>query len=89
MISRKISKKQGEKLKKEYNIHTFMETSAKNGDNIKKLFIEASKILYTNYYKYDNVNIFNNIIQKSIDNKLIKASDSNENIQRGTTGCCK
>jgi hypothetical protein len=62
MISRKISKKQGEKLKKEYNIHTFMETSAKNGDNIKKLFIEASKILYTNYYKYDNVNIFNNII---------------------------
>ena len=55
MISRKISKKQGEKLKKEYNIHTFMETSAKNGDNIKKLFIEASKILYTNYYKYDNV----------------------------------
>jgi GTPase Era involved in 16S rRNA processing len=62
MISRKISKKQGEKLKKEYNIHSFMETSAKNGDNIKKLFIEASKILYTNYYKYDNVNIFNNII---------------------------
>ena len=55
MISRKISKKQGEKLKKEYNIHSFMETSAKNGDNIKKLFIEASKILYTNYYKYDNV----------------------------------
>ena len=55
MISRKISKKQGEKLKKEYNIHTFVETSAKNGDNIKKLFIEASKILYTNYYKYDNV----------------------------------
>ena len=55
MISRKISKKQGEKLKNEYNIHTFMETSAKNGDNIKKLFIEASKIVYTNYYKYDNV----------------------------------
>ena len=55
MISRKISKKQGEKLKNEYNIHTFMETSAKNGENIENLFINVSKVLFTNFFKYDNV----------------------------------
>ena len=34
-----------------------METSAKNGDNINNLFIEISKVLYKNYFKYGNVNI--------------------------------
>ena len=40
-----------------------METSAENGNNINELFIEISKVLYKNYFKYENVkNIFNNII---------------------------
>ena len=34
-----------------------METSAKNGNNINELFIEISKVLYINYFKYENVKI--------------------------------
>ena len=34
-----------------------METSAKNGNNINELSIEISKVLYTNYFKYENVKI--------------------------------
>ena len=35
-----------------------METSAKNGENIENLFINVSKVLYTNFFKYDNVKEF-------------------------------
>lgn len=35
----------------------FMETSAKTGFNAQEMFIEAAKVLYTDYLKYNkNVN---------------------------------
>ena len=70
-----------------------METSAENGNNINDLFIEISKVLYKNYFKYENVkNIFNNIIQNGINkNNAIRMSDSNEPIlmPEESRGCCK
>ena len=55
---RQVKKVEGEKLKESYNLNLFMETSAKNGENIENLFINISKVLYTNFFKYDNVKEF-------------------------------
>ena len=52
---RQVKTVEGEKLKESYNLNLFMETSAKNGENI---FINVSKVLYTNFFKYDNVKEF-------------------------------
>ena len=53
---REVKIEEGEKRAQEYDI-AFLETSAKNGNNINELFIEISKVLYTNYFKYENVKI--------------------------------
>ena len=50
--SRLITKEQGEKLKNEYDLDNFMETSAKSGFNTIELFAEAAKLLYNNFIKY-------------------------------------
>ena len=55
---RQVKTVEGEKLKESYNLNLFMETSAKNGENIENLFINVSKVLYTNFFKYDNVKEF-------------------------------
>ncbi len=44
--SRKVSKEEGEKFYKDNDMCFFMETSAKTGLNIEKLFIEVAKKLY-------------------------------------------
>ena len=33
----------------EYDIDSYIETSAKTGENVEKLFVKASKILYAEY----------------------------------------
>ena len=48
---RRVSKKEGEKFAKENNIDFFIETSAKTGENLKAIFIEAAKILYLSHKK--------------------------------------
>ena len=50
--SRLISKEQGEKLKTDYDLDKFMETSAKSGFNTTELFVEAAKLLYNNLVRY-------------------------------------
>jgi len=46
---RQVSKEEGEKFAKENNIDFFIETSAKTGENLKAIFIEAAKILYLSH----------------------------------------
>jgi GTPase SAR1 family protein len=59
---RKIGKQVANKLKDDLNMDSFMETSAKTGFNVKNVFVEAAKTLYTDYLKYkdkvDSVIIF-------------------------------
>ena len=47
--NRAIPIEEAEKLKKNYNIHLFMEASAKNGFNVENMFCEAAKLLYEEY----------------------------------------
>lgn len=46
---RKVSFKEGETFKNENEMDLFVETSAKSGNNINHIFLEAAKILYNNY----------------------------------------
>ena len=48
---RQVSKEEGEKFAKEKNFDFFIETSAKTGENLKAIFIEAAKILYLSHKK--------------------------------------
>ncbi len=46
---RAVKEDEVQKLIKEYDIDYYIETSAKTGENVEKLFVEASKILYKEY----------------------------------------
>ena len=53
---RKISKEEGEKYKEDQHLDLFMETSAKTGHNARNVLVEAAKILYKDYLKFDESN---------------------------------
>ena len=61
---RKISKEEGEKYKEEHHLDLFLETSAKTGYNAKNVLVEAAKMLYNDYLKFEenmqNENKYNN-----------------------------
>ncbi len=50
---------EAEKLKDLYSIDLFLETSAKDGFNVNKLFFQAAKILYENFSKKKEINTVN------------------------------
>ena len=53
---RKLSYEQGKEIKEKNNFDLFMETSAKDGLNIKELFFEVGKILYEKTLEESKVN---------------------------------
>ena len=53
---RKVLKEEGENYSNENKLNLFMESSAKSGFNAQKIFIEAAKILYEDYLKYQDKN---------------------------------
>ena len=53
---RKIKKEEGEKYKEDQHLDLFMETSAKTGHNARNVLVEAAKILYKDYLKFDENN---------------------------------
>ena len=80
---RKIPKEEGEKYKEDQHLDLFMETSAKTGHNARNVLVEAAKILYKDYLKFDenskNENDPNNGKDKK---KLIKVDPKKKK------GCC-
>ena len=50
---RKVTREEGEKYKLDQHLDLFMETSAKTGQNARNVLIEAAKILYNDYLKFD------------------------------------
>jgi small GTP-binding protein len=53
---RKVSKEEGEKYKEDQHLDLFMEASAKSGHNARNVLVEAAKILYKDYLKFDENN---------------------------------
>ena len=52
---REVQYKEGKKLEKDYEFLDFFETSAKTGENIRKLFSKAASILYDEQIKYKEI----------------------------------
>ena len=50
---RKITREQGDKYKLDQHLDYFMETSAKTGQNARNVLIEAAKMLYNDFVKFD------------------------------------
>ena len=59
----------------EYDIDLYMETSARTGENVEKLFVEATKLLYKEY-----MSIQKKMTKKEKNNK-IKLEETNEEEQ--------
>ena len=53
---RKVTKEEGLKYKEEQHLDLFMETSAKTGLNARNVLVEAAKILYKDYLKFNESN---------------------------------
>ena len=80
---RKVTKEEGEKYKEDQHLDLFMETSAKTGQNARNVLVEAAKILYQDYLKFDENNKENNNGSKNQDGqKLIKKG------KKDKKGCC-
>ena len=78
---RKVSKEEGEKYKEDQHLDLFMETSAKTGHNARNVLVEAAKILYKDYLKFDENNKENgpsNVLGKK-GQGLIKKKDKKRN----------
>jgi len=73
-------KETAEKLKQDYDLDLFMETSAKTGMNTQELFIEAAKLLFKDYKKYKA-----NKAKKPVGETLHK---ENKNDKEKKKGCC-
>ena len=53
---RKVTKEEGEKYKEDQHLDLFMETSAKTGHNARNVLVEAAKILYKDFLKFEENN---------------------------------
>ena len=51
--SRQIPESDAKGIAENYNMSKFLETSAKTGFNAQEMFIEAAKVLYIDYLKYN------------------------------------
>ena len=80
---RKIKTEEGEKYKEEQNLDLFMETSAKTGHNARNVLVEAAKILYKDYLKFDeNSKKEEDPKNPDVRKKLIKKNE------KPKKGCC-
>ena len=52
---REVKYEDGEQLKNMYDFLYFNETSAKTGLNVTEVFVEAAKLLYNDYLKYEKI----------------------------------
>ena len=80
---RKVPKEDGERYKEEQHLDLFMETSAKTGHNARNVLVEAAKILYKDYLKFDENN-------KNDENKLKinKGQALIKKDKKEKAGCC-
>ncbi len=87
--NRKIEKSQGQEFAKENNFSYFMETSAKDGTNVKESFIYAAKLLYNEHLNYIDRSQRNGTLADVV-NILPNNNDivSKEEKRTVSGGCC-
>ena len=73
---RGVQKSKAEELAKEHNIHLFLETSAKTGQNAQLVFVKAAEMLLEEYKDYNNFGRNSNVS----DNPSISISNDNNDI---------
>ena len=81
---RKIKKEEGEKYKEDQHLDLFMETSAKTGHNARNVLVEAAKILYKDYLKFDE----NTQKEKEDESKNKHKKKLIKKEQKVKKGCC-
>ena len=78
-------------------VKTFMETSAKNGNNVKDLFLEAAKILLEQHKRQKNRLHITSSMKNVLDeaeiydkntSKEININDGENSVERRKKGCC-
>ena len=83
-----INREQAEEYSNQNHFNLFMESSAKTGFNAQKIFIEAAKILYEDYLKYQH----DDVSRGSIGNfKPINSNDNQNQLNmenKNSGGCC-
>ena len=77
---RVVEREVAEKIKKDYDLDLFMETSAKTGFNAKELFAEAAKVLFNDYCKYK-------VIKSPKTGAILKIENIDNNKEK-KKGCC-
>ena len=70
---REVSKEMAIQIVKEYDIDYFIETSAKTGMNVEKLFVDAAKLMYGDYKEKNNPSI---TIQRDVEDYLKNKNSS-------------
>ena len=81
---RKIKTEEGEKFKEDQHLDLFLETSAKTGLNARNVLVEAAKILYQDYLKFDENNKDDNKKDKEKNKKQLLIQKQSKTKQ----GCC-
>ena len=59
-------------MQENYQLHFFMETSAKTGVNAQEMFVKCAEVLYKDYLQYNK----NNPTPKKDDNNNIVVTDT-------------
>ena len=81
---RKVQREDGEKYKEDQHLDLFMETSAKTGHNARNVLVEAAKILYKDYLKFDENNK-NDSPNEDIKNRKVLIPKG----KKEKKGCCQ
>ena len=86
---RKVDFEQGVNYTKENGLDLFMESSAKIGINVQKIFIDAAKVLYADYLKYKDKRVDHNISEMGsmTSEHTMKISKSTSHSQQSKCGC--
>ena len=86
--SRVIKKEQAQKIKEDYDLDYFIETSAKTGMNAEEIFIQAAKVLYRDYIEYKKEKKEKEMekeMEKENNNEKLIAKEDGESNKKG---CC-
>ena len=86
---RKIKTEEGESYAKKNNLTKFIESSAKSGVNVQKIFIDAAKILYDDYILYNGNEVDDGSVKEhSFSSRPRPSFESEKKYDKKKKGCC-